>query len=197
MLLILEQYFKEHPSRLKVVKGLFDHGISVKNGKLFLNSIEISISEAAKAFSVNRRTIYDTIRMVEGKDELRAVMSSIRPGVDRSGALSLMGCEVITLFPMKGCYGSLLETFMSTTSGYLCHLQEVSGINDNRGEDYLRATFDIPLPDKVFQELEKCSCISRIVVESADIDSYAYVCPKCEVKTCPKKLVTKIDGTVH
>ncbi len=195
MFLILEQYFKDYPTKLKIVKGLFEHGISVRNGKLYLNSIEISISEVSKAFSVNRRTVYDTIKLIDSKDELSAVMQNIRPSVDRTGASALMGCEIVTLVPMKGCFSKCLETFMSTTSSYLCHLSEIYAVNENGGENQVRAVFDMPVPQKVFQELEKCSCISKIIIESPDLDSDSYVCPKCEVRKCPKKLVTKIEDS--
>lgn len=193
MFLILEQYFREHPTKLKVVRGLFEHGISVRNSKLYLNNIEISISEVSKAFSVNRRTVYDTIRLIDSKEELRAVMQSIKPSVDRTGASALMGCEIVSLVPMKGCFSKTVETFLSTASSYLCHLSEIHAVNESNGEDHITAVFDIPVPRKVFQELEKCSCISKIIIESTDVESDSYVCPKCEVRKCPKKLVTKIE----
>lgn len=196
MFLILEQYFKSYPIKHKVVKGLFDHGISIRNSRLFLNDIEISISEVSKAFSVNRRTVYDTIRMVDNDDILKTVMASIMPGVDRASTYSLMGCQVISLYPMKGCFSRTLETFMSTTSSYLCHLSELSALNDDRGENYVRAIFEMPIPDRILQELDKCSCVSRIEIQSPDLDSESFVCPKCEVKTCPKKLVTKIPDAI-
>ncbi len=196
MFLILDQYFKESPTKHRIVSGLFDHGISVRNGKLYLNDIEISISEVSKAFSVNRRTVYETIRAIEAREELKSVMASIRPTVDRTAASSLMGCEVVTIIPMKGCFNKSLETFLSTASSYLCHLSELSAINDKRDDNYVRATFDIPIPEKIFEELEKCSCISKIVIESPDMESDSYVCPKCEVRACPKKLVTRLNESV-
>lgn len=195
MFLILEQYFKEYPTKLKIVRGLFERGISVKNGKLYLSDIEISISEISKAFSVNRRTVYDTISYIESKEELKAVMQNIRPSVDRSEAAALMGCEIVTIIPTKGGFGKCLETFMQTTASYTCHISDLNAVNDNGGETLVRAVFDIPIPRRVYQELEKCTCISKILIESPEIESGTYVCPKCEVRKCPKKLVTRIGQT--
>lgn len=196
MFLILEQYFKEHPTKLKIVRGLFEHGISVRNGRLYLDSIEISISEVSKAFSVNRRTVYDTIKLIDSKDELRAVMQSIKPSVDTTDASTLIGCEVVSLVSMKGCFSKTLDSFLSSVSSYMCHISEIHAVNENNADNHITAVFDVPVPRKVFQELEKCSCISKIIIESADLESNSYVCPKCEVRKCPKKLVTKIEDAI-
>ena len=68
MLFLLEQYFKDSPTRKKIVEGLFNRGISVKGGKFFCGSIEISPSQVATALGVNRRTVYETLKQIEDNE---------------------------------------------------------------------------------------------------------------------------------
>lgn len=192
MFIILEQYFKDYPIKMKVVKGLFDNGISVREGKLYINNIEIPITEVAKALSVNRRTVYDTIKMIMEKDPLRAVMENIRSTIDRTAATSLMGYETVVIVPKRGCFQNSLKILLEKVSGYLGNVSEISAVNESREENYIRVTFNIPIPERVFVELEKCSCISRLLINTPKFDSESYVCPKCEVTICPKKLMTSI-----
>lgn len=192
MFLILEQYFKDYPIKMRVVKGLFDNGIAVRAGKLYLNTIEIPITEVAKALSVNRRTVYDTIRMIMEKEPLRTVMENIRSTVDRTPATALMGYETVVIVPKRGCFQNSLKILLEKVSGYLGNVSEISAVNEGRGENYIRVTFNIPIPERIFIELEKCSCISKLIINTPKFDSDAYVCPKCEVTICPRKLMTSI-----
>lgn len=192
MFLILEQYFKDYPIKMRVVKGLFDNGIAVRAGKLYLNTIEIPITEVAKALSVNRRTVYDTIRMIMEKEPLRTVMENIRSTVDRTPATALMGYETVVIVPKRGCFQNSLKILLEKVSGYLGNVSEISAVNEGRDENYIRVTFNIPIPERIFIELEKCSCISKLIINTPKFDSDAYVCPKCEVTICPRKLMTSI-----
>ncbi len=192
MFLILEQYFKDYPIKMRVVKGLFDNGIAVRAGKLYLNTIEIPITEVAKALSVNRRTVYDTIRMIMEKEPLRTVMENIRSTVDRTPATALMGYETVVIVPKRGCFQNSLKILLEKVSGYLGNVSEISAVNEGRDENYIRVTFNIPIPERIFIELEKCSCISKLIINTPKFDSDTYVCPKCEVTICPRKLMTSI-----
>ncbi|WP_084272443.1 hypothetical protein [Picrophilus oshimae] len=65
MILLLQEYFKDYPVKREIIEKLFENGISVKNGKLYLNDIEISISAVAKALKINRKTVYETMELIE------------------------------------------------------------------------------------------------------------------------------------
>lgn len=192
MFLILEQYFKPYPIKMKVVRGLFENGISVRDGKLFVNNIEVPITEVAKALSVNRRTVYDTIGMIMKNEPLRLVMENIKSTADRTVASSLMGYETVVIIPKMGCFQNSLRILLEKVSGYMGNVSEISAINENKDENYIRVTFNVPIPEKIFLELEKCSCISKLLITAPKFDSESYVCPKCEVTICPKKLMTSI-----
>gem|GEM_PF-2715597 len=192
MLLILREYFKSSPIKLRIVQKLYDSGISISNGKLKLNDIEISVSEVARAFSVNRKSVYDTIRSVEANSNIRNIMERIRPRVDDSQALPLTGSEVLTIIPKKGCLSKSLQSFMDAVSGYICHLSRISASLSNETHGVIVATFRVPIPNAVINEIGKADCIDRIVIQSPDLNPDTYICPKCEVKNCEKKMITAL-----
>ena len=93
MLFLLEQYFKDSPTRKKIVEGLFSRGISVRSGKFFCGGIEISPSQVAVALGVNRRTVYETLKQIEDNEAVSEMMENLEPELDLSRVSPLLGSQ--------------------------------------------------------------------------------------------------------
>lgn len=72
------EHLKNHPERLRVAKVLVENGLSIKNGKIYCNEIEIPVVKIARVAGVDRRTVNQTIKMVENIPELKAIFMHIR-----------------------------------------------------------------------------------------------------------------------
>src|SRR5438132_13142263 len=75
-----------HPERLRVVRILLENGLGLRGNEVYLNDIEVPMVRIAKSAGVDRRTVDQTIRMVETNPELRSLFSNLR-----SAGLSLKG----------------------------------------------------------------------------------------------------------
>ena len=192
MLLILEEYFRDHPIKRRIVEGLYERGISVNNGKFYSNGIELSISEVAKSFRVNRRTVYDTIRIIENTPGVREIMSRIRPSPDLTYVAPLMGDQVVTLFISPGYFSKAMTSLLECVRKYGSYVKEIYGKNQNRDEVILRTIFYRTVPKTIFEELSRIDGIGRIVIETPKSDLEEPICTKCEVKVCSSKLSSSI-----
>ncbi|MHA1710627.1 MAG: amino acid-binding ACT domain protein [Candidatus Freyarchaeota archaeon] len=74
----IASYFKEHPKRLAVAKVLVENGLSIRNGKIYCNEIEIPPVRVARVAGVDRRTVMETIKMIERDEELRTIFALIK-----------------------------------------------------------------------------------------------------------------------
>ena len=72
------EHLKNHPERLRVAKVLVENGFSIKNGKIYCNEIEIPVVEVARVAGVDRRTVSQTIKMVESIPELQTIFRHIK-----------------------------------------------------------------------------------------------------------------------
>ncbi len=192
MILILEEYFKDLPVKRRIVEGLYNNGISVRNGKFYVGEMELSVTEISKAFSVNRRTVYDTIRMVEEREEVRKVMSELRPIADIAEIAPLLGNQVVTAYTTPGSFSLSFGKFVDVIRKYGCYVKEVSGRNIGKSESFMRAIFYRTVPTKVFDEMSSIDGIQKLVIttpESLDIEP---VCNKCIVRVCPNKISSGI-----
>jgi predicted regulator of amino acid metabolism with ACT domain len=71
---ILEGY----PERLKVARVLVENGLSVRNGEIYLNEIEIPPVRIARVADVDRRTVTQTLNSIKANRELRPIFEGIR-----------------------------------------------------------------------------------------------------------------------
>jgi len=74
----VKKYFEEHPERLRVARVLIENGLSVRNGKIYLNEIEIPPVRVARVAGVDRRTVKETLNAIKSNRELRLIFEGIR-----------------------------------------------------------------------------------------------------------------------
>ncbi|MEM0007111.1 MAG: amino acid-binding protein [Candidatus Bathyarchaeia archaeon] len=75
----IKKHFENYPERLKVARVLVENGLSIKNGKIYLNEIEIPPTRIARVTGVDRRTVNETINTIRANRELRLIFEGLRP----------------------------------------------------------------------------------------------------------------------
>ena len=75
----IKKNLEEYPERLKVARILVENGLSIRNGKIQLNQIEIPPIRIARAAGVDRRTVNQTLIIIKENRELRQIFEEIRP----------------------------------------------------------------------------------------------------------------------
>ncbi len=87
-----------HPERLRVVRTLLENGFSLREEGIYLNDIEVPIVRIAKSAGVDRRTVDETIRMVENSPELKTLFSNLRSaGMSLRGVAKQLGLGVVEI----------------------------------------------------------------------------------------------------
>ncbi|MEM3465443.1 MAG: hypothetical protein QXW47_05925 [Candidatus Jordarchaeales archaeon] len=74
----IAHYFSEYPKRLSVAKVLVENGLSVRDGRIFCNEIEVPPVRVARVAGIDRRTVVETVKMITEDEELRTIFSLIR-----------------------------------------------------------------------------------------------------------------------
>ena len=74
----IRKYLEGYPERIKVARVLVENGLSVKNGKIYLNEIEIPPVRIARVAGVDRRTVSETLNAINANRELRLIFEGIR-----------------------------------------------------------------------------------------------------------------------
>jgi predicted regulator of amino acid metabolism with ACT domain len=74
----IKKYLEDYPERLQVARILVENGLSVKNGKIFLNEIEVPPIRIARVAGVDRRTVNETLTAISANRELRLIFEGLR-----------------------------------------------------------------------------------------------------------------------
>jgi predicted regulator of amino acid metabolism with ACT domain len=68
-----------YPERLAVAKILIKNGLCIRNGNAYCDEIMIPTLRISRAAGVDRRTVTQTVKMIQRDPELSAVFKGIRP----------------------------------------------------------------------------------------------------------------------
>jgi predicted regulator of amino acid metabolism with ACT domain len=89
-----------YPERLSVAKVLVENGLSVRNGRVFCNEIEIPPVRIGRVAGVDRRTVAETVKTIENSGELREIFSGIRSaGHSLKGVAKHLNLGVVEITP--------------------------------------------------------------------------------------------------
>jgi hypothetical protein len=69
---------QDYSERLNVARVLIENGLSIRNGKIFCNEIEIPSIRIGRVAKVDRRTVAETLKMIEETPELKIIFKSLR-----------------------------------------------------------------------------------------------------------------------
>jgi len=68
-----------YPERLAVAKILIKNGLCIRNGNVYCDEIMIPTLRISRAANVDRRTVTQTVNMIQRDPELNVVFKNIRP----------------------------------------------------------------------------------------------------------------------
>ena len=89
---------ESHPERLQVARLCLENGLAIRKDGIFLNQIEIPTLRIARAASVDRRTVVETMRMVSGNKELSAIFENLQSaGLSLRGVAKQLGLGVVEI----------------------------------------------------------------------------------------------------
>jgi predicted regulator of amino acid metabolism with ACT domain len=74
----IKKHLQEYPERLRVARILVENGLTAKDGKIYLNQIEIPPVRIARVAGVDRRTVNETLKSIKVNRELRLIFEEMR-----------------------------------------------------------------------------------------------------------------------
>lgn len=75
----IKKYFASYPAQEKVAKLLLRYGLSVKNGVIYCEDIEVPALRIARALGIDRRAVNVTIETILKNKELREFFEELHP----------------------------------------------------------------------------------------------------------------------
>jgi predicted regulator of amino acid metabolism with ACT domain len=74
----VEANMRGYPERLLVARTLIENGLHVRAGKIYCNEIEVPPIRVGRVVGVDRRTVAETVKMIEANEGLRIIFQHLR-----------------------------------------------------------------------------------------------------------------------
>jgi predicted regulator of amino acid metabolism with ACT domain len=162
----IKKHLQEYPERLRVARVLVENGLSAKDGKIYLNQIEIPPVRIARAAEVDRRTVNETLNVIKTNRELRLIFEEIRPaGHSLKEIAKHLNLGVLEITPVDAKIpGILANSAMILTKAGLSIRQAIVDDPELSPEPKLTLIVEKKIPGELIPELLKIKGVAKVAV---------------------------------
>lgn len=162
----VKKYFESHPERLKVARGLIENGLSVRNGKIYLNEMEIPPVRVARAAGVDRRTVKETLNAIGANRELRLIFEGIRSaGTSLKDITKHLNLGVVEITPVDARKpGILANSAMILAKNGLSIRQAIVDDPELSPEPKLTLIIEKKIPGELIPELLNVKGVAKVSI---------------------------------
>ncbi|MEM2936947.1 MAG: amino acid-binding protein [Candidatus Bathyarchaeia archaeon] len=157
---------ENHPERLKVARILVENGLSVRNGKVYLNEIEIPPVRIARVAGVDRRTVNETIKTIGANRELRLIFEGLRSaGYSLKETARHLDFGVVEITPVDARIpGILANSAMILAKNGLSIRQAIVDDPELSPEPKLTLIVEKKIPGELIPEFLKVKGVAKVSV---------------------------------
>jgi uncharacterized protein len=163
---MIKKHFEGYSERLKVARVLVENGLSVQDGKILLNQIEIPPVRIARVSGVDRRTVNETLAAISDDRELRIIFEELRPAghslKEIAKHLSLGVVEISVVDPKA--HGILAKSATILTNGGLSIRQAIVDDPELSPEPKLTLIVEKKIPGELIAELLKIEGVAKVSI---------------------------------
>lgn len=162
----IKKYLEGYPERLKVARVLVENGLSVRNGKIYLNEIEIPPVRVARASEVDRRTVNETLNAINANRELQLIFEGMRSaGHSLKEIAKHLNLGVVEITPVDAkMLGILASSAMIITKNGLSIRQAIVDDPELSPEPKLTLIVEKKIPGELIPEFLKINGVAKVLV---------------------------------
>ena len=163
---MIKKDFQDYPERLKVARVLIENGLSIQNGNICLNQIEIPPVRIARAAGVDRRTVNETVHSIEADAELKIIFEEMRPaGHSLKEIAKHLNLGVVEITPVNAKSPGILSNSATVLNrAGLSIRQAIVDDPELSPEPKLTLIVEKKIPGELIPELLKISGIAKVAI---------------------------------
>jgi predicted regulator of amino acid metabolism with ACT domain len=162
----IRKHMEGYPERLRVVRVLVENGFSVRNGKIYVNEIEVPPLRVARVAQVDRRTVNETLKAIKANRELRQIFEEIRSaGHSLKEIAKHLDLGVVEITPVDARIpGILANSAMILTKNNLSIRQAIVDDPELSPEPKLTLIVEKKLPGELIPEFLKINGVAKVSI---------------------------------
>ncbi|MGC8569629.1 MAG: hypothetical protein ACP5LW_06470 [Nitrososphaeria archaeon] len=159
--------FEDRPSQLRVVRKMLSYGISVRNGSLYCNDVEITYAALARACDADQRVVMEVVRTISSDRYLRSVFEKIRAVPNLAFLARELGYGALEIAANDPTQKGIVAEVTSVIASEGLSIKQVIAEDPGLFEDpRLYVITDRPVPESAINRLRKIKEIRSITIYS-------------------------------
>ena len=162
----IKKHFEGYPERLKVARVLVENGLSVRDGNIYLNQIEVPPVRIGRVAGVDRRTVNETLKTIKANRELRLVFEELRSaGHSLKEIAKPLNLGVVEITPVDAkTAGILANSSTLLAEAGLSIRQAIVDDPELSPEPKLTLIVEKKIPGELIPELLKITGVAKVAV---------------------------------
>jgi predicted regulator of amino acid metabolism with ACT domain len=161
----LYEVFADFPSQGKVADMMLRLGISIKNGKAYCGTVELSDTALGRAAGADRRVARSAIDKISGDPILSEFFAGLRSIALLSDVAPMIGCSTLEIIPTNASIpGILADVSAVTLAAGMSIRQAVIDDPDGRSA-HLLIVLDGNLPVEFIPALRQCRGVASLILK--------------------------------
>jgi len=162
----IRKYLEAYPERLSVARVLVENGLSVRNGKIYINEIEVPPVRVARVAGVDRRTVNETLAAIKANRELRLIFEGLRSaGHSLKEIAKHLNLGVVEITPVDARIpGILANSAMLLAKSGLSIRQAIVDDPELSPEPKLSLIVEKKIPGELIPEFLKIKGVAKVSV---------------------------------
>ena len=162
----IKKHFEGYPERLKVARVLVENGLSARDGKIYLNQIEVPPVRIGRVAGVDRRTVNGALKTIKANRELRVIFEELRSAWHSLKEIAKplnLGVVAITPIDAKTA-GILANSSTLLAKAGLSIRQAIVDDPELSPEPKLTLIVEKKIPGELIPELLKITGVAKVAV---------------------------------
>ena len=162
----IKKHFEGYPERLKVARVLVENGLSARDGKIYLNQIEVPPVRIGRVAGVDRRTVNGALKTIKANRELRVIFEELRSaGHSLKEIAKPLNLGVVEITPVDAkTAGILANSATLLAEAGLSIRQAIVDDPELSPEPKLTLIVEKKIPGELIPELLKITGVAKVAV---------------------------------
>ncbi|MDR0778902.1 MAG: regulator of amino acid metabolism, contains ACT domain protein [Methanomassiliicoccaceae archaeon] len=161
----LSEVFIDHPSQGKVADMMLRLGVTVRGGKAYCGTVELSDTAIGRAAGTDRRVARSAIDRVSNDPILSEFFAGLRSIALLSDVAPMIGCSTLEIIPTNASIPGILADVSAVTLAAGMSIRQAV-IDDPDGKSaHLLIVLDGNLPTEFIPALRQCRGVASLILK--------------------------------
>jgi len=161
----IKKHFSEYPAQEKVAMLLLKRGLSVKEGRIYCDAIELPPAKMARAIGVDRRAVTAAAGTISKNPELKRVYADLQATAYFNEVAQKMGWGVIKIIPTDPALPGILAGVAAIMAKESIQIRQAVTEDPELAEEATMTVItEKPIPPRLIPRLKAAKGVKSILI---------------------------------